>query len=116
MKVIDPDLYRFSRSGNVTFVQVDQLMRFGHWRDEHDPQKRDQTGEEAENWWRYALGDLSDQEMRSQFERNLAPYSGAPPSQIVPHFCEIIDGFHFPRELVVDIVAGLALDPPRSEP
>lgn len=106
MKVLDPDLYRLSRSGNVTFVQVDQLMRFGHWRDEHDPQKRDQTGQEAENWWRYALGELSNQEMGSQFAQSLAPYSHAPPSYMIPHFCEIIDGLSFPAPLVVDTPIG----------
>jgi hypothetical protein len=106
MKVLNPDLYNLSRSGNVTFVQVDQLMRFGHWRDEHDPQKRDQTGEEAENWWRYALGEISNEEMGAQFARSLAPYSPAPPSHIIPHFCEIIDGLSFPAPLVVDAPIG----------
>jgi hypothetical protein len=109
MKALDPDMYNLSRTGNVTFVQVDQLMRFGHWRDEHDPQKRDPTSEEAENWWRYALGELSNQEMGSQLARSLAPYSHAPPTLIIPHFCEIIDGFSFPTPLVIDTPIGTDL-------
>jgi hypothetical protein len=84
-------------------------MRFGHWRDEHDPQKRDPTSEEAENWWRYALGELSNQEMGSQLARSLAPYSHAPPTLIIPHFCEIIDGFSFPTPLVIDTPIGTDL-------
>jgi hypothetical protein len=93
IKVIDPDLYEFCRSGNVSFSQVHFLMRF---EDEHDPRQRDRTSKDAENWWRFALGDLDDEELVRQYDRNLAPFSHPHPSTIVPHFCEIIDGFSLP--------------------
>jgi hypothetical protein len=71
-------------------------MRFDLWKDEHDPQQRDRTSKDAENWWRFALGDLHDEELVRQYDRSLAPFSHSHPSTIVPHFCEIIDGFSLP--------------------
>jgi hypothetical protein len=96
IKVIDPGLYEFCRTGSVNFSQVEFLMRFHSWRDEHDPQQRDRIGENTENWWRYALGDLHNEELARQYAQSLAPYGGSHPL-LVPHFCEIIDGFSLPN-------------------
>jgi hypothetical protein len=96
MKVINPDLYRAARRGSVTFPQVNDFLRFSDWRDQHDPSKRDQVGERVENWWRYALGDLGNDDLITQFERSLSPYGIRHPSRIITYFCEIIDGFSFP--------------------
>jgi hypothetical protein len=96
MKVIDPDLYELCRTGNATFTDVERLTRFGHWRDVHDPQQPDRTAEEAGGWWRYCLGELSDPGLAARYERGLAAFPLDNPSQIVPHFCKIIDGFSLP--------------------
>jgi hypothetical protein len=96
VKVLDPELYETCRTGNAVFTEVDRLIDFSRWRDEHDPQKRDPLGEEAENWWRYALGDLHNEDVARQLDRSLAPYSRSPASVMVPHFCGVLDGFEFP--------------------
>jgi KAP family P-loop domain len=96
MKVLDPDLYETCRTGTAIFTEVDELMHFSRWRDEHDPEKRDRIGDGTENWWRYALEDLHDEELARQYHQTLAPYGGSHPSFLVPHFCRIIDGFSLP--------------------
>jgi hypothetical protein len=98
IKVIDPGLYEFCRAGSVSFSQVDFLMRFHLWKDEHDPQQRDRTGEDAENWWRFALGDLHDEELVRQFDRSLAPFGRSHPSMIVPITAGSLTAFHCPVE------------------
>jgi hypothetical protein len=97
IKVIDPALYEFCRTGSVDFSQVEFLMRFRQWQDEHNPQQRDRIGEGTENRWRYALGDLHNEELARQYARTLAPFATSHPLMLVPHFCEIIDGFSLPN-------------------
>jgi KAP family P-loop domain len=96
MKVLDAELYETCRTGNATFAAVNELMKFSCWHDLHNPLTRDRMGEDAETWWRYALGDLQNEELVHQCEHSLAPFSHSHPSMIVPHFCEIIDGFSLP--------------------
>jgi hypothetical protein len=95
-KVLDAELYDKCRQGNATFGAINELMKFSSWHDVHDPLTRDRVGKETENWWRYALGDLKDEELIRQYEHTLAPFSHSHPSMIAPHFCEIIDGFSLP--------------------
>jgi KAP family P-loop domain len=97
IKVINPDLYEAARTGNLSFTQLDGLLQVGRWRDQHDPEKRDQVGEHVENWWRFALGELGNEELVSQYKRGLSPYGNSDPSGIIPYFCDIIDGLSFPQ-------------------
>jgi hypothetical protein len=100
IKVINPDLYEAARTGNLNITQLDGLLQFGRWHDQHDPEKRDQVGQHVENWWRFALGELGNEELVSQYKQGLSQYGNPHPSGIIPYFCEIIDGFSFPNALM----------------
>jgi hypothetical protein len=112
IKVIRPDLYEAARTDNLSLAKLDELMHLSRWRDRYDPEKGDQVGEQIENWWRYALGELSDQELAARYERDLAQYN-VHPSRIITYFCEIIDGFSFPTSVTANVVGPIGLDPPR---
>jgi hypothetical protein len=98
MKVVAPELYAKARTGKLTFTEANSdLFRVGQWDDELDPQRVGRIREEFENWWRIALGEVTNQELADQYLRSLSQrYSPSPPSDLIPHFCDIIDGFSFP--------------------
>jgi hypothetical protein len=104
MKVVAPELYSRARTGKLSFTEADNLFRVGHWGNQRDRH----VGEDFEKWWRYGLGELSNQELTSECERIIRQkYSYSPPSDLIPHFCDIIDGLSFPGPIGTE-------EPPRS--
>jgi KAP family P-loop domain len=95
LKVIRPDLYEAARKSKITFQQVNEVMDFNKWRHPHDPEKRHPAGIITEQWWRLALGESSDEDMKRR-EEGLWNQYNMRPNRVIPYFCDLLDGFAFP--------------------
>ena len=91
------DLYQALRAGQATYDQVNQIARFEQWRTVHDSTKRSRLSEHCEDWWRFALGDLHNEESLNGLRHELSTYyvDGIP---LIPMYCDLIDAFKFPEE------------------
>jgi hypothetical protein len=96
LKVIEPDLYAATRRGTATFDTLQAHLRFAEWRHPNDVERRLSQGKRAEEWWRFALIELEEGEVKQNLERGLAAHPQLLPSDIIPYYCDMIDGFEFP--------------------
>ena len=94
-KVIHSSLHDELRGGRANFLKVQQFARFDLWRKVHAPAQRSALGEHVEDWWRFIFGVLEDENRVSQLSNGLFQY-GMEPSDVVPSYCDLIDGFSLP--------------------
>jgi hypothetical protein len=86
--VVRPELYEAARKSELMFEQIDDLLHFSTWSNQHDAQ-------EIGNWWLFALGRLNDEAISAKLEGFLAQYN-INAYRIIPYYCDVIDGFAFP--------------------
>jgi hypothetical protein len=100
LKVISPDLYEAARAGSLSVADLDGHFHFSRWRDQQHPEKLDKVAEDIEGWWRYVVGELSNEELASRYERGISVHGFSHPSQIVLFYCDLVDGLSFPDAIV----------------
>jgi len=96
LKVVKPELYDQARKAQLVFGQLDEVFHFSAWRGQHDPQERTALSKRVEEWWLFALGVSKDEQKNTQFQQTLWQYDMEAP-RIIPHFCDVMDGFAFPE-------------------
>jgi hypothetical protein len=95
-KAVD-DTYESVRRSNLTIEALLNTMRFSKWRNHGNQEERSVLGERVEKWWRFCLGVLNDDEEATRnFTNGLAQYGAISASSIIPHFCNLVDGFALP--------------------
>jgi KAP family P-loop domain len=88
LRVVRPELYEAARKSELTFEQIDDLLHFSTWSNQH-------CAQDIGNWWLFGLGRSNDEAISANFEGFLAQYN-INPYGIIPHYCDVIDGFAFP--------------------
>jgi hypothetical protein len=88
LRVVRPELYEAARKSELMFEQIDDLLHFSSWSNQHSAQ-------DIGNWWLFGLGGLNDEAIGAKLGGFLAQ-SNINPYRILPCYCDVIDGFAFP--------------------
>ena len=99
IKVLDPDLYRAARNKRLTLDQLNNFLRTTDWKDEGRPQEPSQIGTHVWDWWAYVLGGQLNEGTKETLRQSLAQYNFGDPAELIPYYCDLIDGFAFPDEI-----------------
>jgi hypothetical protein len=89
--LVRPDLYAAAGKSELMFEQIDDLLHFSTWSNQHDAQ-------EIGNWWLFALGRLNGEAISAKIEGFLAQYNRNYYC-IISYYFDVIDGFAFPDAL-----------------
>ena len=92
MKVISPDLYAAARSGTLVYKDVENLFCFSKWRSD-DLDQRTPMSQRVEDFWRYALGSLDNEQRKQQMDTAEHGYIFR---RIIGDCCDLIDCFSLP--------------------
>jgi hypothetical protein len=95
-RVVQPQLYEAARSGDLSFMAIDNTLSLNAITVSPDRTARVPLNREVAKWWLFALGELTDEHEKTELERIVDHYNISP-SRLIPYYCEQIDNFTFPN-------------------